>query len=122
MDFGFWIAIENTSNFVSIQDVSLVITIAWCNCAMAIFILAIAIWARRLRRSAIALAECCDRWEQDSARVLSAAPEAIDRSLDRIEQIRQLYRYQLRTLDRIQGWRLFFAIARSVILKRGFRV
>jgi hypothetical protein len=103
------------------QAVSLVIIIALCNCAIAIFVLALAMWMRQLRQSAIALAECCDRWERDSARLLSAAPEAIDTALDRLEQIRQLYRHQLRTIDRLQGWRLFLGIARSVIFKRGFR-
>jgi hypothetical protein len=100
------------------QDVSLVMTIALCNCAIAIFVLAIAMWMRQLRRSAIALAECCQRWERDSAMVLRLAPEALDRSLDRIERIRQLYRYQSLALDRIQGVRLFWGIVRSVILKR----
>jgi hypothetical protein len=117
----FWVAIENTSNFVSIQDVSLVTTIALCNCAIAIFVLAIAIWTWRFRQGAIALAEFCDRWERDSAKLLSVAPAAIDRSLDRIEQIRQLYRHQLTTIDRIQTWRLVLGVARSAIFKRGFR-
>jgi hypothetical protein len=96
----------------------LVIPVVICNCAIAIVILTIVMWTMRCRRQAVALAECCDRWERDCARLLDDAPDSLATSREQIAHLQQLYQQQLRTLDRLRSLIFWLGSARSMLLKR----
>ena len=95
----------------------LVIVVTFCNCAMAIVILAITVWTIRVRRQLIGLTTFCDRC-LDSWNLLSnntsASAIRLATSRSQFEQLQQLYQRQLVTLDRIRTLRATFKIARSV--------
>jgi hypothetical protein len=95
----------------------LVIAVGLCNCAIAIFCLAVAFWAMRLRQQVVALKNCCDRWTLDCDLFLHA-PASIDESRMQIQALRQLYQQQLITIDRLRSIGLLLGIARTIRLKR----
>jgi hypothetical protein len=67
----------------------------------------------RLRRQLVALTECCDRWTIDCGRLLGNAPESLANSREQIHQLRQFYRQQSLTVDRLQAIGLSIGIVRS---------
>jgi DNA-binding transcriptional regulator YbjK len=93
----------------------LVIPIVLGNCAIAVVLLTLAIWTMRFRRQAVALAECCDRWEQDCARLLADAPTSLATNTKQIDRLYQLYQQQLRTLDRLRLLIFWVGSARSLL-------
>jgi hypothetical protein len=101
----------------------LVVAVVCCNCAISIVVIFITLWAIRLRRQVVGIAECCDRWESECYQILSNAPTALEIERVRIENLRQLYQQQLLTLDRLRSFGLFWGIARSLFLnrRRGFK-
>ncbi|MCY7367840.1 MAG: hypothetical protein LH474_06765 [Chamaesiphon sp.] len=95
----------------------LVIAVTFCNCAIAIVLLAITVWTIRIRSQLIGLTNFCDRcldsWNLFSnSTPASAARIATSRS--QFEQLQQIYQRQLVTLDQIRALRATFKIARSV--------
>jgi hypothetical protein len=93
----------------------LAVAVICCNCALAIVILAIAVWVMRFRRQLIALTKWCDRWERDCNLGLENAPASIANSRLQIENLSQLYRQQLQTVDRIQSFRAFLGMIRVLV-------
>jgi hypothetical protein len=102
---------------VHLKVMDLVIAVTFCNCAIAIVLLAIAVWTIRIRRQLIGLTNFCDRC-LDSWNLFSnntpGSPSRIATSRSQFEQLKQLYQQQLRTLDRIRALRATFKIAKSV--------
>jgi hypothetical protein len=102
----------------TIQNMNLVTAVICCNCTIAIITIAISCWLLSLRKQVVALATWCDRWDDDCDRFLSDAPAAITDRRIQFDQLRQLYRQQLQLVDRAQSLRLFFGVARSVVINR----
>jgi hypothetical protein len=96
----------------------IVIAVACCNLAIAIVVLVLTIWTIRFRRQVVALAECCDQWENDCQLLLDHAPASLAVSKVQISSFQQLYRQQLTTLDRLRAVGLFLGVARAVLSKR----
>jgi hypothetical protein len=99
-------------------DLDLVIAVVCCNCTISIVVLVITLWTIRFRRQVVAIAECCDRWEDDCTVISNHAPDALAASRVQIQYLRQIYRQQLLTLDRLRALGLFWGVARSLLLKR----
>jgi hypothetical protein len=114
--------------------VNIVTTIIFCNFTIAIIVLAIAIWTIQLRRQVVALTDWFDRWNGECDKLQSLAeplPANIEPSSSvqplsakiadsraNILYLRQLYRQQLQTLDRIRSLRSVVGIARSLLMRR----
>ncbi len=96
----------------------LVITVVFCNCAIAIVILAVTIWIIRVRIQVVAVTKWCDRWVGDCNLLLSNAPASIAVSRSQIDFLRQIYQQQLLTIDRLRALGLFWGIARYLLTKR----
>ena len=105
---------------------NLVTTVIFCNCTIALVVVMVTIWMVQLRRQVVTLADWFDRWNGECDKLLS-----IDRSPTlpplattiaerraQIRYLRQLYRQQLRTLDRLQSLISVIGVARSVFRGR----
>jgi hypothetical protein len=95
----------------------LVIAVILCNCAISIGCLVATILTIRCRRQVVALRDCCDRWTLDCD-LLSNAPESIYTSRLQVHNLRQIYRQQLVTLDKLRTVGLLVGMSRSLLLKR----
>jgi hypothetical protein len=95
----------------------LVIAVTFCNCAIAIVALAFTLWTLRMRRQLIGLTNFCDRcldtWNLFSSNASSSSAR-IAASRSQFDQLRQIYRQQLATLDRILTLRATFKLVKSV--------
>jgi hypothetical protein len=85
------------------------------------------IWTIQLRKQVVALTDWFDRWEGECDQLLSIDPSqslkqplemSIANSRANILYLRQLYRQQLLTLDRIQSLRSLVSIATAIIKRR----
>jgi hypothetical protein len=97
----------------------LVIGIVCCNCAISIVAILATLWTIRFRRQVIALTDCFDRWESDCHLLSIDVPAALAANQSQIRYLRQIYRQQLLTLDRLRALGLFWGLARSLIKVRG---
>jgi hypothetical protein len=72
-------------------------------------------WLVRLRRQLVALTDWCDRWAND-CRCLSTdvIPALADRRIQ-IRQLRQIYRQQAVTVDRVRTIGLSIGVLRSFL-------
>jgi hypothetical protein len=96
----------------------LVIAVVFCNCTIAIVLLVITIWTIGFRRQITAWRKCFDRWNDDCNLLLRDAPQSLAVSKAQIHYLRQIYRQQLVTLDRLRALGLFWGIFRSLFLNR----
>jgi hypothetical protein len=105
-------------NTIHKSVMNLVTAIICCNCTIAAITIAIAFWLLGLRQRVVAFAVWCDRWDDDCDRFLSDAPAAITDRRIQFDRLRQLYRQQIQLVDQVQSLRLFFGVARSVLVNR----
>jgi hypothetical protein len=104
----------------------LVTTVVFCNCTIALLVVTVTTWIVQLRKQVVALADWCDRWHGECDRMLcvdrsaTALPLAANIAERRAQilNLRQLYRQQLLTLDRLQSLIAIVSVARSVLRRR----
>lgn len=96
----------------------LVFIVVWCNCTIAIGCLIMTVFLIRFRRQLVVLTEWCDRWTIDCGRLLADTPDSLAASRTQIHQLRQFYRQQSVTVDRLQTIGLSIGIIRSFLKGR----
>ena len=95
----------------------LVIAVTLCNCTIALGCFVATILTMRLRRTVVALADCCDRWLLDCD-LLSHVPASFTANARQINNLRQIYQQQLATIDKLRAVGLLLGMSRSLLLKR----
>lgn len=96
----------------------LVIVVVFCNCAIAILILAITMWIVGFRKQVTALRTCFDRWDRDCNLLLIDAPQSLADRQAQVYHLRQIYQQQSISIDRLRSLGLFWGIARYLLFKR----
>lgn len=96
----------------------LVSLVVCCNCAIAAVIVLVTVWIVGWRKQVVAWGKWFDRWESECRIGLSDAPRAIAASRAQMQYLRQIYRQQLRNIDRLQSLRSALGIFRSLLASR----
>jgi hypothetical protein len=91
------------------------------NCALAIGCLLLRIAIVRCRRQLVAWTNWCDRTATDCSWLLADAPQSLSSARSQIRQLRQLYRQQGVTVDRLRTIGLAIGIVRSVLESPTFK-
>ena len=105
----------------------LVTTVVFCNCTIALVVLVATLWTVQFRKQVVALADWFDRWDSECEELLTSERLApltpplavgIAQSRSQIRYLRQLYRQQLLTLDRLQSLLAIVGMTRAVLRRR----
>jgi hypothetical protein len=105
----------------------LVNVVVFGNCTIALVVTILTVWTIQFRKQVVAVGEWCERWDRECERwgasnvTESLAPQLgskLAASRSNILYLRQFYRQQLQTLDRLQSVRLVFGLGRSLLLRR----
>jgi hypothetical protein len=99
----------------------LVSAVVMGNCALAIGCLLLRISIVRCRRQLVAWTNWCDRTATDCSWLLADAPQSLSSARLQIRQLRQLYRQQGVTVDRLRTIGLAIGIVRSVLKSPTFK-
>jgi hypothetical protein len=99
----------------------LVSAVVMGNCALAIGCLLLRISIVRCRRQLVAWTNWCDRTATDCSWLLADAPQSLSSARLQIRQLRQLYRQQGVTVDRLRTIGLAIGIVRSVFKHPTFK-
>jgi hypothetical protein len=111
----------------AIAIMNLFTTIILCNCTIASLVFVATIWTIQLRRQVVALTDWFDRWNGECDKLLSIDPlrgsvqplgTKIADSRANIVYLRQLYRQQLQTVDRLRSLITVVSVARSLLMRR----
>jgi hypothetical protein len=76
------------------------------------------VWIVGWHKQIVAWGKWFDRWESECGVTLRDAPQAIAASRAQLLYLRQIYRQQLRTVERLRSVRSALGMARSVLLNR----
>lgn len=96
----------------------LVSLVIGCNCAIAAIVVLVTVWIVGWRKQVVAWGKWFDRWDDECSVTLSDAPQTIGASRAQLLYLRQIYRQQLRSVERLQSVRSAIGIARSVLRNR----
>jgi hypothetical protein len=106
----------------------LVTTVVFCNCTIALLVLVATIWTVQFRKQVVALADWFDRWDGKCGELLSidrsSAPltpplaVSVAQSRSQIRDLRQLYRQQLLTIERLQFLLSIVGVTRAILRRR----
>jgi hypothetical protein len=91
------------------------------NCALAIGCLLLRVSIIRCRRQLVTWTNWCDQTATDCSWLLADAPQSLAKSRSQIRQLRQLYRQQSVTVDRLRTIGLSIGIIRSVLKHPTFK-
>jgi hypothetical protein len=72
-------------------------------------------WFVRLRKQLVALTDWCDRWANDCSCLSTDLVPALAASRIHMRQLRQIYRQQAVTVDRVRTIGLSIGILRSLL-------
>ncbi|WP_309740102.1 MULTISPECIES: hypothetical protein [unclassified Chamaesiphon] len=95
----------------------LVTTVIFCNCTIALSIFIATLWTVQFRKQIGALADWFDRCNGEVDRATPLATSIAERR-SQLRYLRQLYRQQLLTLDRLQSLIAVAGVARSLYRRR----
>ena len=96
----------------------LVSLVIGCNFAVAAVLVLATVWIVGWRKQVVAWGKWFDRWEDECRVTLSGAPRAIAAGRIQMLYLRQIYRQQVQTVDRLQSMRSAFGVARSLLRNR----
>ena len=99
-----------------------VFAVILCNCTIAIGCLVMSVLLVRLRRQLVALTQWCDLQTSNCSRLLPDAPKSLAASRVQIRQLRQVYRQQSVTVDRLRQIGYSVGILRSLLKRSTFKV